>query len=303
MKKPLRMFGYLLVGLLSFLFFLYWTFPYDRLKDRIVTTLDQQLRGNIGISIASLSPSIFSGLSLEGVRLIDRSAKDQKPLLSIEEATVDIGILSSVLGSPKAHFSLEVAGGEIGGDFIQRDDLNVVEAEIDGLQLSELRFLETLTGLKLHGGMDGTINLQLNPKQIKAAKGRVTISLEEWRIEKGSQLKLGSLGAIDLGTAYTLTSADGSELDIELDRGTMQVKGIKLTGGDLGVQLTGQIFLEQKFATSRCNLKGSITFSEKMREIIPVAMLGPANPNDGSYPIELSGRLDQLRKKIGNFDF
>lgn len=305
MNKPLRIVGYVVLGLVSFVFFLYWTFPYERLKDRVVTTLDQALQGNIGITIGALSPSVFSGLALEGVTLIDRAAKEKEhqALLTIDEATVNIGILSSLLGSPKASFAVELAGGEIDGDFSQRDDVNVVAAEIDGLQLDQLPLLEAMTGLKLKGGMSGTIDLQVNPKQIKAAKGRVKMSLEDWRTQKGSKLKLGALGEIDLGTNYTLTKSEGSSFDVELDRGTMQIKGFQLKGGDLEIQLTGQIFLEQKFPNSRCNLKGSIKLSEKMQEIIPVAMLGPASPDDGSYPIELSGRLDQLRKRIGNFNF
>ncbi len=303
MKQPIRILLYLVVGIISFVFFLYWTFPYERLKDRVVTAVDQQLRGNIGIAIDGLSPSIFSGFAFEGIRILDRTAKDQKPLLTIDEASVNVGLLSSLFGSPKASFAADLAGGEISGRFVHRDDLNIIEAEMEDIQLDQIRLVESLTGLKLQGGMQGAIKMQVNPKQIKAAKGSVTLELKDWRTAKGSQLKLGSLGAIDLGTPYTLTKGEGSALDLELDRGTMQVKKFQLKGGDLEIELNGQVFLEQRFQNSRCNLKGSIKFSDKMKEIIPVAMLGPANPDTGTYPLEFSGRLAQMRKRIGNFNF
>ncbi|MBI2343237.1 MAG: type II secretion system protein GspN [Deltaproteobacteria bacterium] len=294
-------YGAVLCG--SFLLFLYWTFPHEQLKERLIAMVQAQLGDEFQLRIASLDSHWVTGLELSDIELQHRVGDRMEPWLQADRATLRVGPMTLLFGQPRATFTVTVADGEIDGAVRKADDVVTMSAQFNALALDAIPMLQTVTGLRLRGAVDGTIQLESNLHQIKSARGTVSMTLDDWNILKESQLKLGGLGAVDLDEAFVLTEGKDSAIEIEINRGTMQVSALRLTGGDIELDLSGQIFFEQRFQNSRMNIKGGVAFSEKLKSLVPVAMFGPASPDTGRYPVELVGRVSHLRRKIGTFTF
>lgn len=303
MKDGMRWVLYLGIGVFAFLFFIYTTFPYDKVKYRAVSAIEQNLGGEYEVKVEELEPHWFTGVKLHSIQIFPRKGPAKKPLLEIPTASARAGILSLITGSPKISLNIDFNNGNIGGSVSHIDEVYQVNTSIDDLDLRDFAIIESASGLKLHGNISGDINVQVNPLQLKQMSGVVDLVLSDWLIAKGSVVKLGSMGEIPLEREFVLTKGGKSTISLDIKGGSINVSSFSLKGGDIVVDLTGPIFIEQDIKTSRLNLKGKVSFSAEMKKMLPVEMFGPADPDTGSYAVELSGRVDRLRKKIGNFIF
>jgi len=79
-RKPiLRVLAYIGVGFVSFLFFIYFTFPYDIIKEVLISKLSQELmRADlpIRVSIESLRPSWITGIAVDNAVFAHSTQKD-----------------------------------------------------------------------------------------------------------------------------------------------------------------------------------------------------------------------------------
>src|SRR5207249_9682223 len=72
-RRILALSGYPFFYLFCLFMFAYFTFPYDRLRERLLVELDAQRQGNPNaqrIEIQSLGPYWFSGVSLKGLSVV-----------------------------------------------------------------------------------------------------------------------------------------------------------------------------------------------------------------------------------------
>ncbi len=101
MRRTLALSGYPLFYLFCLFLFAYWTFPYERLKERLLVELETQRGTNPNaqhVEIDSLGPYWFSGISAKGLRLITPKPPgtegDTAPSkLSFDEAHVRVSLL------------------------------------------------------------------------------------------------------------------------------------------------------------------------------------------------------------------
>lgn len=84
---------YLFVGILSFFFFLYLTFPYQVLKERMVNTISKETHSLV--SIKKLGPSFPLGLKFEDIRVYRPGIGD----VSINSLSIHVSVLSLLLGN------------------------------------------------------------------------------------------------------------------------------------------------------------------------------------------------------------
>lgn len=307
MTKPIKLLLYVGCFGLALLAFLYWTFPYEALKGRLITMAEQGLGGDLQVSIGAIDSHWITGVELHGLAITDQREKKPVTWLQVEDMSVHVGLLSLLTGRPQARFAMEFPEGEIDGRYVRHNGGQSVVVHCDEVGLAPFGLIPATTGLKLGGLLNGDVELSIDARQLKAAQGAIALAFQDWKILKGSQLKLGSLGTLNLSElnieSLLLSRSEDSGLELAIENGVATVNTLRLKGGDIEVDLTGKIFLEQPFANARVNLKGTVKFSEKMSQVFPVQMLGAANPDDGSYALELSGRVNALQKRIGSFRF
>ena len=166
-RKVLKFMGYSTFFWTFFWLFAYLTFPYERVRDRIVQEIEfpKDARGNrrpsgYQVEIIELSPSWFTGIEAHGVRII-KPGEGEEPTVDVllEEVNARVSLLSLLTGTVAVTFDAHLAGGAIEGEVEYGDasalQLNIVEP----VRLQRVSIIRAFLGLPLGGTLSGDIDL------------------------------------------------------------------------------------------------------------------------------------------------
>jgi type II secretion system protein N len=201
-RRILTLSGYPAFYLFCLFLFAYFTFPYDRLKDRLLAELDAQRSGNPTsqrVEIESLGPYWLSGVSVKGLRLISPRAPGSdgdRPAskLSIDKAHVRVSILPLLIGRVTVSFGASAFGGSIDGWTRANSEGRRIEASLDDIDVGQIEMLGDLVGgLPLSGKMDGTMEWTLPEQKISKATGTVSLTIEDLTAGDGKTKIAGKL--------------------------------------------------------------------------------------------------------------
>jgi len=231
LRKVAKWILYPLFYLFCLALFGYLTFPFDRLKDRIIAEFDraQTKRGQSSgqkLEIDELSSYWFTGVEATGVRLIlppdeasarpagleaamGKGAAAEPPkemILAIDEAHARVRILPLLLGRVKIDFTAKAFGGEISGTVPVGVSSGPVELEVENVEL-ELSASEGKFN-KANGALDFTIaSVAVGDGKTKL-KGQIALP----------EARLGDVSIVAEATngVLKLTTLTGTGPDIEL---------------------------------------------------------------------------------------
>ena len=93
------------------------TFPYDKLRERIVASFNADQRASGGqqeLQIDAMTGRGLSGVRMTGVTLLGAPAEPGKPpsRLVVDAATIHFSLLSMLVGNSDVDFDLDLFGGE-----------------------------------------------------------------------------------------------------------------------------------------------------------------------------------------------
>lgn len=114
MHPATRIALYVLLGLCSFLLFLYLTFPYGVIKEVAVSKINEQFQSQglpLRLSIGSMSPSWLTGVKLKNVQLTN--AADAKANLKLDEVTARFNAIPLLWGTIRVTAALEQGSGSL----------------------------------------------------------------------------------------------------------------------------------------------------------------------------------------------
>lgn len=109
-----RILSYTLLGLFSFFFFLYVTFPYGVIKEVIVDKATRQIQSSglpVRLSIGSLEPYWLTGVQLENVNLTNVSSQNANLRFGIVRARLKL--LSLFVGNISVNVYMTQVGGSL----------------------------------------------------------------------------------------------------------------------------------------------------------------------------------------------
>ena len=293
-RSALRWAGYPAFFMFCFVIFAYWTFPYERLRVRLVEEAGER---GYGLEIIDLSPSRLSGVTLEGVRLV-LPAKGDEPAVDIlfDELTVRASILSAFSDTKSFSFDAELAGGDAQGDVAIGEDNFEVDAELSDIELKQIPALRRFTKIPVTGKLDGDITLAM-PSEVGESTGNITLTIEAMSIGDGeTKLDIPGWGGL------TLDEADAGNLDVQatVEDGTANIESFKADGKDLKLDVLGNVKLARPIKRSQLNLMlkakiedGYKARSSKMASMIELASTGDAYKAalapDGSLQYKVTG--------------
>jgi type II secretion system protein N len=298
-------------GYVGFYFFalvasFYLTFPYPRLKDRIVGDFNQRQVGPdaMRLEIDELDSYWLSGVEAEGVRLISKGEaesadKPAKPkVTSIEHAHARLALLSLLIGRRVVNFGSDAFGGTVSGSVSDSDAERVVNIDIEGLDLGQTPLFSGLVGLPVTGKLDGSIALVAPEGRLSKGEGKVGLKIGGVTVGDG-KAKLRDLIA--------LPKLDAGELTLEAEVKAGQVKDLRFgaNGPDLEFSTEGSIRLRDQPEQSLLNLTAEFKFTDRYtnKDDITRALFGPsgafdldpknrrAKRADGFYGWRVSGSL------------
>lgn len=267
-KKALRIAGYVNFYFDALLLFAYLTFPYERVRDRIVDEFNARQTGPdaLRLEIESMGPYWFSGVQAKGIHLIsqpkptavtDPNAPPPKPSdLTIESAHGRIALLPLLVGSMRIAFGLDAMGGEISGETWESDGARRLEVELEDLSLDKVSLLSEAVGLPLAGNLGGTIEFMLPEGKLAKADGKMQLKIKGLTAGDG-KAKIRDTIALPQIDAGDLT------LDAEATAGNLKVKTLSASGPDLDLGAEGTVRLRDPATSSLLSLNARFRFNER----------------------------------------
>jgi type II secretion system protein N len=316
-QRVLKLSGYPIFYLLCLLLFAYWTFPYDRLRERILVELEAQ-RGNSPtaqhVEIDSLGPYWLSGVMLKGIRLITprvlTSEGEKLPSrLSIDEAHARVSLLPLLIGRVTLNFGAKAFGGRVDGFTRVGSEGRTIEASLEEVDVGQIETISNaLGGLPLSGAMNGKLELVLPEQKLGKANGSISLAVTELTAGDGKTKIAGKLSLPKLNVG-------AFDLEAEAKDGILRFSKLGAQGQDLDLVGEGKISLREAFGDSLADLYLRFRFAEgyKNKNELTKSLFGSAGSSmpalfeladpriksskrpDGYYSWHMTGPLKDAR--------
>lgn len=299
-RKIVQWAGYIVLGLIAYVMFMYWTFPFDQLKGRLEGAIEKSLGPDYDVRIASIAPNFVTGVVMKGVSLSIRSGSTTQTILDVDKAKLRVGLFSLIFGNPEASFSLQFKKSSIDGTVQKRDNVIHFKADLDPLLMANVPWFTTVLGLQLDGKVSGALSISTPVDGNKPSEGSVDLGFQGGELKAGSRVPLGQLGSMVVTNPIKFAQGKDSKLAIKWSKGMMDLTQWKWADGDIQLDLKGQLFTGASAANTRLNVNGTITLSPQFEKDFPIiAMI--SKQADGSYSISITGNLNRPSIKIGDF--
>jgi type II secretion system protein N len=291
------------------------TFPYDRLKERVVVEFNARQPAGAGtrLSIEDMSGYWLSGVEAEGIKLTpapeppgeDGKVKEPK-VLTIDEAHARASILRLLVGTLQISFGAQAFGGSISGSTSDAGGGRSIEIELDGVNVGDLPLLTNAVGLPLTGALSGVIDLRLPEAKLSRSEGKIDLKVTE--------LSVGD-GKAKIRDTIALPKLDAGEMvfTAEVNDGRLKIEKFSAKGKDIEVVADGSVRLRDPIDQSlaELSLRFSFTDAYKNKSDITRGLFGApgssmpglfdldpktkrAKRPDGFYAWRLTGPLGKL---------
>ncbi len=167
-RLVLRYVGFVVLSIVTFVFALQLTFPYGRVKDKIV----EALSAKYDVTIGSVDRGLMPGrVYFNAVTLRTRPAKfdEVASTLYIEKLEVDLGILALIRGAASVRIDAKIATGHLKGTLEVSKSGTSVDIEGVDLPAANLPMREAI-GLPMAGKLEIEVSLDLPNEKNKAGK-------------------------------------------------------------------------------------------------------------------------------------
>ncbi|WP_437647146.1 type II secretion system protein GspN [Sorangium sp. So ce362] len=264
----------------------YLTFPYDRLKDRLIAEFDrtQQKRGSgpaQRLEIDELDSYWFTGVEMKGVRLIlppnelgssSRSsgaaaftsgdaAKDSAPkpsVIEIEEAHARVKILPFLIGRTRISFWASVFGGEVEGVVPMGKSDGDVHVEVSDVELAQVEPLGDILGLPIAGTLSANLDLSAPEGKFNKANGALEVSAKEVSVGDGKTKIQGLIALPEAKLGELLLSAEAKD-------GVLKITKMTANGRDLELDGDGKVNMREPWNNSTADLYVRFKFADAYR--------------------------------------
>ncbi len=250
-KKPRKrvMFFYGIYALAVLLFFLYNRFPSDAVRDYVEAGVGNRI-ASVDVRIGSVEPALPPGLVFKDLRLNYRDLPE-KVFFSTSELKVRPEAGKILRGIPAAKLQCEAYGGNISGrvsfpDSQLKGDISL-DMEFNGIKLEENAVLQEVLGRRLQGMLEGTVNFNGQPRNLRAGNGRIKLVANEGNVE----LDQVFLEFDTLNFSRVILAGD-------LIKGKFNLVTGDIEGPDYRGSITGTASLESGLLGSRLDFQGWI---------------------------------------------
>lgn len=264
LRKWLPWVGYPLFYLVVFGLCVRCTFPYDRVKDRLVAEFEaSQKQPGKRLEIDELGGHWLFGVEAKGVRLITDppavSGSEEQPakpkVMALDTLQVSVGLLRRLFGTWSVAYSAELGEGEISGTFFQNAQRAEIEAKSEDVSVAGLSVLEDLVELPLSGVLSGSVRLILPEGKMSQAEGELELAITELAVGDGKAKIRNAIALPKLQAGDLVLQAEAME-------GRLNVKELSAKGPDFELQSDGNLRLREPFDGSIADLNLGFRFSE-----------------------------------------
>ena len=320
-RKALRIAGMVMLGIVTFLFTLHFTFPYDRVEGKLVEALSSKYDVTVGSTGHGWLPGT---IVLENVRLRTRPTRpDEKPTeIVIDRVSVDLGLDFNLFAVIRKKLVLdidaELGGGEIEAELDMSSSYVEATLETEGLPLGKIPGLASAVGLPMTGGLDADIELRLPGGKFRNAEGHVELACNDCTIGDGTSkismsppktaarrrsTRASAAGWGDEARSITVPKLQLGEFKAKVDisKGVGQIKELGASSKDGWFKITGKIEFRDPFAGSLFPACMQFRLSDELKKREPTfgnieyGISEKVRKPDGSFSIPTKGKLTELK--------
>ena len=308
-RLALKIAGYVVLALVSFVFALQLTFPYHRVKDKVIEVLG----GSYDVTIGDVSRGIMPGtFTLEKVTLRSRPTKaDEVPAMTyFEEIEVDAGILSLIRGVGSADFEVTMGKGTLEGSVEVGKDSFELEATATGLPADSIPQIREVLGLPLVGKLNASVRLSLPKWDWRQGTGALNLDcpknctlgdgVTKFKPKVKSQRSATMMGeGIEFGHVYI----DRVTARVQLGKGKLEVTKFDFQSKDAELKIDfalklGKKLKESEFQVACIRFRATEALQEReAKTAAAIATTGGVLGPDKLFHIKIEGRVSEVRPR------
>ena len=299
----------------------YLTFPFERLKDRLIAEFEraQSKKGTPSgqrLEIDTVDSYWFTGVEVQGARLIlppspddAKGADDKAPketVITVDDAHARVRVLPLLIGRVRVDFWASVFGGEVTGT-VPVGGSGTVELQLEKIDLAKIEPITATIGLPVRGTATGELELSAADGKFNKANGTFELTVADVS---------GGDGKTKIKGQLALPEAKLGDLTISAEAKDGVLKVTKLAAaGDLELVGDGKVAVREPWNDSNADLYLRFKFTDAYRNKNDVtrsllgapgsnapALLDLADPKikkakraDGFYGWHVHGPLKRLR--------
>jgi len=279
--------------IVALIVFLFATFPYDAISQRLVS---EAHAAGYDLSIGSLGHAGVFGLTASDVRIkpISPDAAGGPLEIKLDKLTLKPEVLGLLMRRTAVAFNVDAYGGSASGTVRVSSDpkapgLSALQVNATSFDLKSLP--QFIDGMELIG----QLGLQADVTSLQALEGSggtVGLSL------KGGALLKGAVMGFPLPKVI-LGDLTGS---LNIEKGLAKLDKVALHGGDVEAEVEGTIRLKPLLGVSQADLKVHVRPKESWLDANPLVKgsMGLLGPKQGDgYWVSLTGPLSHLTPRPG----
>lgn len=262
-KKVAPWIGFPLFYLVCLVLFASWTFPYEKLKERIVLAYNKQQRdsgGNQELRIEELSSYRLTGADAKGVRLVTASTEPGKPPseLKIDEVRCRLSLLPLILFNKDVSCKADAFGGTVNLDYGDHGKEQKIDADIDGVDLALADPIKDFIGVPVEGKLSGELKLVVPESKLSKANGSLSLEAKDVAVGDGKAKLKGALALPRMQVGTLNVSGEAKE-------GVVRLSKLAAGGKDLELQGDGRIQLREVPGESLCDVNVRFKVNDNYR--------------------------------------
>jgi type II secretion system protein N len=274
------------------------SFPYDKLKERLVATFNADQRtmgGQEELQIDEMQGYWLSGVRLKGVRLLSMSTDPAAPLsrIDIDEATVRYDLVPALFGAADTSFHVYAFGGETSGSYEVHGLDKSLEATLDTLNIGQIEPLVRILGVPLAGKLSGTIKVEMPGGKASNGSGSVSLEARDVVVGDGKAKLKGALVLPPIDVGVVTLTADAKS-------GTLKLSKLAATGHDLDLQGEGRVLMREVMSESVCDVQVRFKINDAYRSKNDIAKSLFGDPGSSIPPLfEIDPQVKQSKRADG----
>jgi hypothetical protein len=300
-QKILRRVGYTALFIFSFVFFFYYTFPYNSLKEAIAVKANQFLGWQV--KIGELGPSFPLGVEASDIRI--QPSASSAEFIELESLEVNLSVLNFLIGKVAVFAELVSKNG---GEFdvypkhglFDLLDQNVIPSSV-GIESEKFDVGQLLTfflasqgtgndvnpmvgpllaTIAVRGNLNGNAEFSIDSDDLSKTSGEMSLNFQDTLLE----LSRSSLGVDDQKFRKAILRAKVTQGKVQID------KSSGFESQELNLGIDGSIALNKQPLRSSFNMTISVKLEEKLKEQMGT-ILDIAGGRDGALNLQLGGEL------------
>lgn len=303
MKNWVKILGYFGVGVFFFVFFLFWTFPYDVLKTRIINQIEDSMGGAYRVKVQSMSAGIIFGFTFKNLEVVKRDDGKDILLFKTPKFRINPSLMALLRKTTRLSFSVDAGKGDVSGSYLDSPTENETIINFDEINLTDLKFLSALYGINLKGVLDGDYEFDYNKKDPTKSSGKINLSLINFSLDPFKVRMDPNTPESEMQIPQIkLSGAKNSKLMAEFHKTDLDITELSLNGGDLELSLHGKITVTPRIEENKIDLSGTFKVKPELLQSVPIlALFEQQKQTDGTYPITLTGRMMKPSISVGAF--